>query len=76
MSLETDITPLMPKVQTEAIVLLADAGELANRASLLLQRSLRGAASLISGTAAAHQPVWHSDRDGQHFASSMAAYRQ
>ncbi len=34
------------------------------------------AASLVSSTAASHRPAWHSDRDGQHFASSTAAYRQ
>lgn len=34
------------------------------------------AASLISGTAATHQPAWHNDRASQHFVSSTAAYRQ
>jgi hypothetical protein len=39
-------------------------------------RGYGAAASLISGTAAAHQPVWHNDRASQHFVSSTAAYRQ
>lgn len=34
------------------------------------------AASLVSSTAAPHRPAWHSDRDGQHFASSTVAYKQ
>lgn len=33
-------------------------------------------ASLISGTAAVHQPVWHADHASQRFASSTAAYKQ
>ena len=41
-SLETQVTPSTGRSQVEASHLLAEAGELAERASLLLQRSLRG----------------------------------